>query len=260
MSGIKTALLISGNGTTAEAVIKACQDRRLKNIDPFVISSKSDVPGIERAKKLNIATYVVDKKLFKSLEEFGEELLKVLENLRTELILLCGWIPLIPGNIILRYKNRIINQHPGPLDPGRADFGGKGLSTPYRVTCARVGYVWLTGEDPWTEATTQFVEEKFDKGEVIKALKVDLPIDKRQISFARLFQNQDELMETTKKCVEYLYPHEYQNVVDTLKDFSFGIVKNFKRAKPLIPSKNIYLLEQAKDLAIKLYPVFNLPK
>ena len=254
----RLALLISGNGTTAEAVIKACQDSQLNGFDPFVISSRSDAPGIERAKKLGVETFVIDRDKFDSIDKFGEELLNKLKELKTDFILLCGWLPLITSNIIDTYRNKIINQHPGALDPGRAGFGGKGLSNPFRVTCAVIVYCWLTGEKSWTESDIHYVTENFDQGELVRVLKVELPFEKIKLSLDQMKQNEDELVEKTKEAVKILYPLEYQNVINTLQKFANGDVGIFKRKYPLIPQENIPLLSAAKEIAIKLFPHQNL--
>lgn len=254
----KLALLISGNGTTAEAVIRACKEGKLTGFDPFVISSSPTALGVERAKKLGVSTFVVERDKFESIDKFGEELLKKLRGLNTDFILLCGWLPLITTNVIDTYRNKIINQHPGALDPGSAGFGGKGLSNPFRVTCSVIAYCWLTGEKPWTESDIHFVAEDFDQGELVGTLRVDLPLEKKQLTLEEVKENKEELIEKTKEAVKILYPLEYQNVINTLQKFANGDIEIFKRKYPLIPKENIPLMSAAKEIAIKLFPHQNL--
>lgn len=78
---MRLALLISGSGTTAEAVIKACRQKRLTEIRPVVvISSRPDTPGIQKAEKLAVKTVVVRRKDFLNQEEFGKALLTIFEE------------------------------------------------------------------------------------------------------------------------------------------------------------------------------------
>lgn len=164
----RLALLISGSGTTMEAVIKAYQEKRLLGIRPVDLISQN------------------------------------------------GWMPLTPENVVKRYEGRAFNQHPGPLDPGRSkfDFGGKGMFGS-RVTCARVAFEWVVGEkNPWTEATTHYVTEKYDEGDLL----------------------------------------EHQNVIATLQAYAEGKQLGFRRTKPLIHQDQEQILFQAKKLAIKLFP------
>lgn len=254
----KLALLISGNGTTAEVVIKACKNGGLTDFDPFVISSRKDALGIERTRNLGVETFVVDRDSFTNIDDFGDELLKKLDEQKTDFILLCGWLPLITSNIIEAFRNKIINQHPGALDPGRAGFGGKGLSNPFRVTCAAISYCWLTGEKPWIESDIHFVTENFDSGELLRILKVDLPFEMKKMTLDEIKKNKEDLIEKTKEAVRLLYPVEYKNVIQTLQKFADGKIEIVKREKPLIPKENVEFLESAKELAIELFPHQNL--
>src|SRR5437588_342377 len=83
-------------------------------------------------------------------------------------------------------SGRIINQHPGPLDPGRPDFGGKGMFG-RRVHAARLLFVNQTGHDFWTEATSQRVAENFNEGPVLNRKQLNiLPDDTVETLAARL--------------------------------------------------------------------------
>lgn len=257
-SMLKTALCISGGGTTAQAVLKAYRQNLLSGIDPYVISSNKSAKGIEKAKALGFKPYIIDRDAFSSIEDFGNSLLKFLKKLKTDLIALQGWIPLITKNIIDYYKGRIINQHPGPLDPGRPDFGGKGMSTPYRVNCARIAYAWMSNEGYWTESVTHYVVEEFDMGDLIRTVKMPFPKKSKKITLEELKNNPQELIEATHRLQKLFYPIEHKNVIATLQLLADGEVSGFKPKKPLIPTQNIQLVLEAKKLATKLFPVYNL--
>jgi len=252
------AILISGGGTTAEATIKACQSGQLTGVNPVVISSNPDAKGNQRVKALGIEPYIIDREQFANRKEFNEELLKLLEKLQIDIISLQGWLLLISPAIVAKYKGKIFNQHPGPMDPGRPDFGGSGMSTPYRVNSARIAYIWATGEDPWTESDTHFVAEEFDKGDLIRVEKMPIPAKRKKISIEELRKTPEELIKTTHEVQKAFYPIEHRNVIATLQMFINGNVKAFKRKKPLIPEKNISTLSEAKKLAMELFPNYNL--
>ena len=124
---IRFAMLISGSGTTAEAVLKAWRNGEIDSMLPVaVIASRSDALGIEKARALGVPTFVADNSI----------LLPLLRQLRVDVGFQNGWLPLTPALMVRAYKGRIINQHPGPLDPaGPVDFGGHGMYGA-RVTAA----------------------------------------------------------------------------------------------------------------------------
>lgn len=252
------AILISGGGTTAEATIKACRrNGKLRGIDPFVISSNPDAKGNKRVSNLGITPYILDRKQF-SKEEFDEKILVLLEKLDIEIISLQGFLPLISPAIVTKYKGKIFNQHPGPMDPGRPDFGGPGMSTPYRVNSALLAYNWLTGENIPAESDTHFVTEQFDMGDLIRIEKMTIPSKEEKISIEKLRENPKDLIETTHQVQKEFYPIEHYNVIATLQMLVDGKEKGFKREKPLINEKYIGILNEAKKLAMKLFPSYNL--
>jgi len=117
---MKIALLISGGGTTMEAIIKAAQNDTLKNVSPvLVIVSKESAGGLIKAKNLGISEkniLVINPKNFKTEEEFGEKIIKECEERKVDFIGQYGWLVKTPENVCEAFKGRIINQHPGPLD------------------------------------------------------------------------------------------------------------------------------------------------
>lgn len=259
-SELKIALLISGGGTTASAVIEAYQKGELTGITPVgVISSRPDALGIAKAKALGIETFVVERRLYNSPELFGEEILRILRLLHVDLVSQNGWLPLTPDNVIEAYNGMIVNQHPGPLDPGRLiDFGGKGMYGA-RVVCACVAYAWLTGNDFTTEATTHFVAPKlgFDKGDLIRVTKMQIPRRITPVTIADLQLDasiQQDLCKETKDTQKILLPLEHENVIETLRLFAQRKVKGFRRPEPLIPSEYEMHAINAKKIAIQLFP------
>lgn len=252
------AIFISGGGTTAQASIKAIQEGKLTGLRPFVISSNKKAKGNELVKNLGVTPYIIDKKEFPDQQIFEEKLLRLLEELQIAIISLQGWLPLVPPRVVQKFKGGIMNQHPGPIDPGRPDFGGAGMTNPYRVSCARLAYIWTSGDEAFTESDVHFAEKTFDMGDLIRIEKVTVPAKKEVTTIEALQKNPKELINTTHEVVKKLYPVEYANVIEALQMFSDETAKGFKRAKPLIPEKYIPFVEPAKKLAIELFPYKNL--
>lgn len=258
MKRIKTALLISGSGTTAEAIIKAAQKGLLSHIVPVVvIASSSKAKGIVKARKLNIPVVVIDPKKYEKKLLFAQKLKHLLTDYKVDLISQNGWFPLTPKEIVIKYRGRIINQHPGPLDPGNTyDFGGKGMYGK-RVTAAKLIYSWLTNSDYWTESTVHFVTDEYDKGDLIRIVRINLPKPAILISktlIERDTATQQKIKKTVEEIQKQLLPIEHKNVIEALRLLSLGNVQKLKRNKKLIPVCNEQYLIDAKQLAIRLFP------
>lgn len=105
----KIAVLVSGGGTNLQSIIDAVKVGELDCRVEMVISSKDGVYALERAKKAGIDTYVVSKK------EYGENqsnrILELTEG-KVDLIVLAGYLSILDGEILDKFKNRIINIHP----------------------------------------------------------------------------------------------------------------------------------------------------
>lgn len=105
----KIAVLVSGGGTNLQSIIDAVKVGELECKVEMVISSKDGVYALERAKKAGIDTYVVSKK------EYGENqsnrILELTEG-KVDLIVLAGYLSILDGEILDKFKNRIINIHP----------------------------------------------------------------------------------------------------------------------------------------------------
>lgn len=257
-SELRTAILISGRGSTAKAVIEACRNGELQRIIPIaVICSRPDIPGKAMAESFGIKTFVRERRNFPSREKFGDALLTILKSLNVDLVSQNGWLPLTPENVVEAYKKNIFNQHPAPLDPGREyDFGGKDMHGAVAV-CAWEIYRWLTGDNFPVEATTHFVTPEYDKGDLIRVVKVDVSALPGLVTIAQLEKSEElrqQLIQKTGETQNILLPIEHQNVIETLRLFAEGKGKGFRRPESLIPSSNEIYVKQAKNLARQLFP------
>ena len=158
------AVLASGNGTTLQAIIDAIKSKELKMKISVVISNNSDAYALTRAKDANIDTYVLED--YKN----DEELYNKLKEYKVELVVLAGYLKLIPINVIRDFT--LINTHPALLPR----YGGKGM---YGMNVHRAV---VENHEKESGATLHFVNEEYDKGKIIsqtkvKVLKKDTPED-----------------------------------------------------------------------------------
>jgi phosphoribosylglycinamide formyltransferase-1 len=237
---IKLALLISGSGTTMEAIIKACRNDTLSNVEPvLVISSSKNALGLTKARTLRIKEediLIIDPKDFKTKEKFGEKIINECKKRRVNLIGQYGWMIKTPDNVVKEFEGKIINQHPGPLDTGRPDFGGVGMFG-LRVHQARLEFVKRVNRNFWTEATSHRVTKNFDEGVVLIRRKVPiLPYDTAETLQMRVL------------------PVEHEVQIETLQEFANGKISEYHRENHLILPDEEEILKECKEIAKKLYP------
>lgn len=161
----KIAVLVSGGGTNLQAIIDRIESGALKNVSiSVVISNKKDAYALERAKKHGIKGEYISPKEFASREEFNQALLNCLQEYEADLVVLAGYLVIVPENVIAAYRNRIINIHPS-LIPSFCGDGFYGLKV-HEAVLARGNKV--------TGATVHFVDEGTDTGPIIlqKAVSV----------------------------------------------------------------------------------------
>ena len=116
----KIAVLISGSGSNLEAIAKACEKNQINGKIKCVISNIPDAFGLERAKKYNLRSIIIDHSLFDSRIEFDKEIDKYLSLLEIDVIVLAGFMRILGEDITRKYFGQMINLHPSllPLYPG----------------------------------------------------------------------------------------------------------------------------------------------
>lgn len=162
---LNVVVLVSGGGTNLQAIIDAVEDGTITNTRiTGVISNNQGAYALERAKKHGIANKCISPKAFASREEFNEKLLEAVEEMEPDLIVLAGFLVVIPPAMINRYRGKIINIHPS-LIPAFCGTGYYGLKV-HEAALARG--VKIVG------ATVHFVDEGTDTGPIIlqKAVEV----------------------------------------------------------------------------------------
>ena len=164
MEKAKIAVFVSGGGTNLQALIDARGSVITSGEIEVVISSKPDVFALERAKKANIPTAVVERKACATQDEFEQGIINVLETYNIDFIILAGFMSILSENFTKKYSDRIINVHPSLIP----SFCGKGFYG-LRVHEAALEYgVKVTG------ATVHFVNEIPDGGKIILQKAVEI--------------------------------------------------------------------------------------
>lgn len=162
---LKIAVLVSGGGTNLQAIIDKIAEGVITNTEiAVVISNNKNAYALERAKQAGIEAVCVSPKDYENREQFNQEFLKTLDSYQVDLVVLAGFLVLIPPAMIQKYENRIINIHPS-LIPSFCGTGYYGLKV-HEGALARG--VKVTG------ATVHFVDEGTDTGPIIlqKAVEV----------------------------------------------------------------------------------------
>ncbi|MBP3234017.1 MAG: phosphoribosylglycinamide formyltransferase [Eubacterium sp.] len=162
---LRVLVLVSGGGTNLQAIIDRVNDGTIKNTEIVgVISNNYGVYSLERAANAGIKSEVVAPKDYPDRSSFNKALLAKLDEYRPDLIVLAGFLVVIPGIVIQKYEGRIINIHPS-LIPSFCGTGYYGL---------RVHKAALERGVKISGATVHFVDAGTDTGPIIlqKAVEV----------------------------------------------------------------------------------------
>lgn len=155
---LKIAVCVSGGGTNLQAVIDAIAAGKITNTQIVkVISNKAGAYALERAKNAGIDAVAVTRADHPDKADFNEALLKAIDEAEPDLVVLAGFLVVLPEDIIRKYEGRIINIHPS-LIPSFCGNGMYGLKV-HEAALARG--VKVTG------ATVHFVDEGTDTGPII---------------------------------------------------------------------------------------------
>ncbi|MGN1174151.1 MAG: phosphoribosylglycinamide formyltransferase [Roseburia sp.] len=155
---LKVAVCVSGGGTNLQAIIDAIDNKTITNTEiSVVISNNPGAYALERAKKHGIEAVCISPKEYADREAFNQAFLEKLDSYQVDLVVLAGFLVVIPEIMVEKYKNRIINIHPS-LIPSFCGTGYYGLKVHEGVLKRGVK---VTG------ATVHFVDEGTDTGPII---------------------------------------------------------------------------------------------
>ena len=162
---LKIAVCVSGGGTNLQAIIDAIESGKITNTKiEVVISNNKNAYALERAKNHNIDGICISPKDYEDRAAFNKAFLEKLDSYEVDLVVLAGFLVVIPPEMIAKYRNRIINVHPS-LIPSFCGTGYYGLKV-HEGALSRG--VKVTG------ATVHFVDEGTDTGPIILQKAVEI--------------------------------------------------------------------------------------
>jgi len=166
----KLVIFASGNGTNAERIAEYFAGNKEAKVS-LILTNKKNAGVIERAKRLGIEVVVFDRHTFYE----KDSILSLLKKHNTDLVVLAGFLWLVPQNILHEYQNRIINIHPALLPK----YGGKGMFGHH------VHEAVIASGDKKSGITIHFVNEKYDEGQIIFQKEVEVSADDTPDSLAQ---------------------------------------------------------------------------
>ncbi len=174
----------SGGGTDFQSIIDGVESGLIKAKINMLIASKPDIYAIERAKKHNIPHYVFRKKDYESGEKMFDEIIRLLRENETDLIVLAGYLTILAPNIVKAYEGRIINIHPALLPK----FGGVGM---YGL---KVHEAVIASGEPESGCTVHYVDAGADTGKIIAQAKVKVENDTPESLQQKVLSKEHELL------------------------------------------------------------------
>jgi phosphoribosylglycinamide formyltransferase 1 len=175
---MRVAVAVSGRGTNLEALLRALQPGAPARI-VLVVSDRAEVPALTRARQHGVPSEALAN------PADATEWLVQLDRHQVDLVVLAGYVKLVPAAVVARYRDRIINIHPALLP----DFGGKGMYG------RRVHEAVLASGARESGATVHLVDEVYDRGAVLAQARVPvLPGDTADRLAARVLEAEHRLL------------------------------------------------------------------
>ena len=181
------AIFASGSGSNARRFLEYFEDREDVHIS-IIVTNKKNAGVLNHAREFDVPTFRIDRSFFYD----SEDILDVLQYEKIDLIVLAGFLWLIPKYLIDAYPNKIVNIHPALLPK----YGGKGMYGHHVHEAVKANQEKESG------MTIHYVNEKFDEGAHIFQAKCDL--------------DEDDTAEEIAKKVLVLEHKHYAEVVDGL--------------------------------------------
>jgi phosphoribosylglycinamide formyltransferase 1 len=160
----KIAVFASGTGSNFQRLVQELNKAESPGEIALLISNKSKAAVLEKAANMGIASSVIRRKDFPDGDAYANKIFSELESHKIELIVLAGYLQLLPESIIKRYPNKIINIHPALLPA----FGGKGYYGDFVHQAVLESGAKISG------ITIHFVNSEYDKGQIILQKCVDI--------------------------------------------------------------------------------------
>ena len=148
----RIAIFASGSGSNAEAIARYLTDRTDVEIS-LILTNNPEAGVIQRARRLHIPVVVFDRKTFYN----SDRIIELLLNQKIDLVVLAGFMMLIPEKLVQTFPRRILNIHPALLPK----YGGKGMYGHF------VHEAVVAAGEAESGITIHFVNEVYDEGEII---------------------------------------------------------------------------------------------
>lgn len=183
---VRAAVLVSGGGTNLQAIIDAKRAGKIPSAElALVVASNASAYALTRAETAGIAHAVLRKEKGEAPENYGERLLTLLRENAIDVVVLAGFLTILPENVIRAYDHRILNIHPSLIP----SFCGDGFYGLHVHEAALQRGVKVTG------ATVHFVNEITDGGDIIAQKVVEvLPGDTPEILQRRVMEQAEWIL------------------------------------------------------------------
>ncbi len=182
------SILFSGRGSNAESIVSYIYTKKLNFFIKNIICNNKTASGIEKIKKYGYEVKIIDSVLINDSILYNNILREKLHPKSSEYLLLCGYMKIIPSNLIKLYNGNIINIHPSLLPKY------KGLNTHEKV---------ITNKDKYHGCTTHFVNNGIDCGPIIAQSKINVSASDNKNSIAKkLLPKEHQLFYETLKMIE----------------------------------------------------------
>jgi len=155
----RIVVLISGNGSNLQAIIDACEEKKINGDVVAVISNKPQVYGLERAKCHDIDNVVVNHRDYETREAYDVSLAKAIDEHQPDLVVLAGFMRILTADFVEHYAGKMLNIHPSLLPKYQ------GLNTHQRA---------IDAGDSEHGVSVHFVTAELDGGPVILQAKVPI--------------------------------------------------------------------------------------
>ena len=203
---VRAAVLVSGGGTNLQAIIDAKRAGKIPSAElALVVASNASAYALTRAETAGIAHAVLRKEKGEAPENYGERLLTLLRENAIDVVVLAGFLTILPENVIRAYDHRILNIHPSLIP----SFCGDGFYGLHVHEAALKRGVKVTG------ATVHFVNEIPDGGEILLQKAVEIAPSDTPETIQRRVMEQAEWqllpLAAERVCAEIVREKEQKN-------------------------------------------------
>ncbi|MGI4728586.1 MAG: phosphoribosylglycinamide formyltransferase [Janthinobacterium lividum] len=152
----RIAIFASGSGSNAQKIMEYFKRNDFAEVN-IVLTNNPEAYVLQRADNFEIPTHIFNRKAFYQ----SDEVIKILQNLNIDLVVLAGFLWLVPQNLLEAFPNKIINIHPALLP----NYGGKGMYGDH------IHRAVLAAREKESGISIHFVNENFDEGEMIQQFR-----------------------------------------------------------------------------------------